>query len=105
MAIRTILIDDMSGEEEATVSTRRFFSLTGAPLDIDLSDDNYEVLAQFLDDYISKARPVKAEQEAKKRADLANVRIWAKKNGFEVAEKGRVSTEVLAKYDAANADA
>jgi Lsr2 len=44
----------------------------------------------------------KAAAAAGKRGDLAAVRTWARDNGVEVGERGRIPAAVLAAYDAAN---
>lgn len=39
---------------------------------------------------------------SKDRADLSAVRTWARDNGFEVSERGRLRGEILSAYRAAN---
>jgi hypothetical protein len=34
--------------------------------------------------------------------ELAEIRAWAKKNGHEVSERGRIKQDVLDAYDAAH---
>jgi hypothetical protein len=39
---------------------------------------------------------------APKRGDLGTVRSWARENGFQVSERGRIPAALLTAYDAAN---
>jgi hypothetical protein len=36
------------------------------------------------------------------KADLGDVRAWARDNGFSVSDRGRVSSEVMSAYEAAH---
>jgi hypothetical protein len=79
---------------------------------IDLSAKNRAALEKALKPYIAKAteqgrrrsRPGKATRSSsrsKARTDLAAVREWAKNNGHQVSDRGRISAAVLKAYDAA----
>lgn len=37
------------------------------------------------------------------RSDLAEIRAWARENGYEVSDRGRIYEHILAAYDAARA--
>lgn len=106
------LVDDLDGSlldvgEGETV----LFSLDGVAYEIDLTADNAAALRESLATYVSAARPVSrtstANRPAAKRArgaqpDYTAIRAWAKDNGHQVSDRGRVPAAVLAAYDAAN---
>lgn len=114
MAKRQIIqiIDDLDGtvlEEGEGVTIR--FEIRGRSYDIDLSDDNAKKLEEALAPFIAVATPVSSSAKAdgsravrslSKREDLAAVRAWARQNGHEVSERGRVAASILEAYDAAH---
>lgn len=113
MAQRTevILVDDLSGDtlpdgQGQTVS----FGLDDVAYEIDLNKDNADALREELKRYVQAARKV-GRSTSKPRAtvrtsapsvDLAAVRTWARENGHDVSERGRVAATVLAAYEAAH---
>ena len=110
--VQVILVDDVDGgEADETVS----FSLDGVNYEIDLSDGNAESLRDSLGEWIGHARRVGGRASGRSRsggraksaaasskADLSAVRSWARDNGYQVSDRGRVSSEVLAAYEAAH---
>ncbi len=99
--------DDVDGSANATEVS---FSLNGESWTIDLSAKNRAALEKALKPYIAKAtkqgrrRPVSASRKTTGRAsrtDLAAVRDWAKNNGHQVSDRGRISAAVQQAYDAA----
>ena len=101
--IQTLFIDDIDGgEADGTVR----FGLDGTEYEIDLSSKHTSELRQVLGTYISHARRVGTSRRPRVRAasqvlDTHKVREWAKENGFEIKDRGRVPAEVVAKYKAA----
>ncbi|KQW47013.1 hypothetical protein ASC77_17665 [Nocardioides sp. Root1257] len=105
--IHIVLEDDLDGSEATqTVS----FGLDGTSYEIDLNDKNAGKLRDALAAYIGHGRKVGASPRrgARKAAAAAGgpsakeIRDWARSNGFEVPDRGRVSAEVRSAYDAAN---
>lgn len=108
--VQVILVDDLDGgEAEETVS----FALDGVSYEIDLSAGNAAQLRESLASWIGHARRVGGRASSGRRAaaaprgrsgsrDLTAVRSWARDNGFQVSDRGRVSSEVLSAYDAAH---
>jgi hypothetical protein len=113
------LVDDLDGSEASgSVS----FALDGASYEIDLSEDNAEKLRDALAGYVASARrvdggrrgpgrpkaaakPAKAVRGARTAPDreqTAAVREWARSNGYEVSERGRLSATVLSAFEAAH---
>jgi nucleoid-associated protein Lsr2 len=103
------LTDDLDGgKADQTVA----FSLNGASYEIDLSKKNANALGKALKPYVDNARKAKAARRrasappassrGRSRSDLSTVRSWAKSNGYEVSDRGRIPSAVLDAYDAAN---
>jgi Lsr2 len=101
------LVDDLDGSEATeTVS----FGLDGTSYEIDLNDKNAAALRDALAGYVGHGRKVgAAPRRARKAAagtdtgaSAKEIRDWARSNGFDVPERGRVSAEVRSAFDAAN---
>jgi hypothetical protein len=99
----TQLVDDLDGGEATQTIT---FSWGSAQYEIDLNDKNTEKMAKALAPFIEKARKTSSRgrsttaKTSKSRTDLAEIREWAKKNGHEVSDRGRIAQEVIDAYDA-----
>ncbi|PPF34395.1 Lsr2 family protein [Rathayibacter sp. AY1A3] len=109
MAQKLTLIDDLDGTPIEDGGTVRF-SIDGANYEIDLSMSNAEKLNDALEKYVSAGRRVRggagsAAAPSGKKSDpqrLKLIREWAGENGYEVSGRGRIPSEVLDAYDAAN---
>ena len=105
--VQVVLVDDLdNGPADETVT----FSLDGVSYEIDLSHDNAAKLRDVLAPYVGHGRRVGAPRRtAGKRSRAASggnpaaVREWAKGQGIAVNERGRISADLQAKYDAAHA--
>jgi hypothetical protein len=109
--IQTLFIDDIDGgEAEGTVR----FALDGAEYEIDLSTQHSEELRSALGKYVSHARKIggsaprragrTAGRGGKSGAGAVNtteIRNWARENGFDIKDRGRVPADLVAKYQAA----
>lgn len=106
--VQVLLTDDLDGSEaDETVP----FALDGISYEIELSESNAQKLRDVLASYITAGRRVggrstrrqkpAAEPAAPVRVDLADVREWARANGYQVSDRGRISSEVRAAYEAA----
>jgi uncharacterized membrane protein len=105
--IQTFFIDDLDGSEaEGTV----LFGLDGSQYEIDLSTHHAKELRTALARYIGASRKVtgttrRARQNGHKApangVSNTEVRAWAKARGFEVKERGRISADLVARYQAA----
>ncbi len=108
--IQVILVDDIDGgTAEETVS----FALDGVSYEIDLSAKNSKKLRDAFAPYVAEARKSRggrrrsaAGGSARRRSSGAGsaseIRAWARENGYDVSERGRVSEEVRAAYEAAH---
>ena len=102
--IQTLFIDDIDGgEAEGTVR----FGLDGTDFEIDLSAKHSDELRTALDKYIQHARklsgkttrqPVTRTGRKPSTVDTVAVRAWARENGIDIKERGRVPADVLSKY-------
>ena len=109
------LVDDIDGTLlESGEGETVLFSLDGVAYEIDLTDENAAALRGALDRYTTAARTVSsgratssAAPSGRKRRrsgqqDYSGVREWAKQNGYQVSERGRVPASVLEAYGAAH---
>lgn len=104
--VKVFVVDDIDGTEQAEEVE---FSFDGTAYSIDLSPANKEKLASALEPFIAKATRVGRGSRAKssaparqRKASASPIREWARANGYEVSERGRISAEVRAAYEAAN---
>lgn len=109
MAQKLTLVDDLDGTpiEDGGGTVR--FSIDGANYEIDLSAANTETLTEALEKYVSAGRRVRpgggTAPVAGKKSDpqrLKAIREWAAENGHEVSSRGRIPSDVIDAYDAAN---
>jgi hypothetical protein len=108
--VNVVLVDDLDGGDAAeTVS----FALDGVDYEIDLSEKHAGELRNALSLYIGHGRRTggrrrKATAGGTKAAaapggpSAAEIRSWARENGWEVPERGRVAAEVREAYAAAH---
>lgn len=108
--VTVTLVDDLDGgTAEETVE----FGIDGVSYEIDLSAGNAGKLRGSLADYVSNARkaaggrrkvagPVRrvsvAGRASVDREQNAAIREWARKNGYNVSDRGRIPAEVLEAY-------
>lgn len=109
--VNILFIDDIDGSEaKGTVK----FGLDGTGYEIDLSKGNEEALYDALGPFIEKARKITAprpgpqgrtrrSERVRAGTDLAltmQIRAWAKENGYDIKDRGRVPADIAAKYQA-----
>ena len=106
--IQTLFIDDLDGSEaEGTLR----FGLDGADYEIDLNAGHAQELRDALARYVSAARRVSGNAPRSARGgrrgsasgpDSNEVREWAKAQGIDVKDRGRVPADLIVKFKAAN---
>ena len=108
------LIDDIDGAEIPEGGGERVeFSLRGVEYQIDLSAANVAKLDKALKPYVdaamkvrgSRGRRLKASRNGNgsaSREQLAAIRDWARKNGYDVADRGRIKAEIVHAFEAAH---
>ena len=105
-------VDDLDGSEAVgTVS----FSLENRTYAIDLSDENTDKLHEALAPFIEHARqigrgsgrgrgqrqPSTEKHTRSNREETHAIREWARQNGHQVSDRGRIPKSVLEAYQAA----
>lgn len=105
--IQTVFIDDLDGSvAEGTVR----FGLDGTEYEIDLNAEHAQALRDVLARYVRAARradggarrPARAGRRAPGGGvDSTEVREWAKAEGIEVKDRGRVPADLVARFKAA----
>ncbi|EYT57185.1 Lsr2 family protein [Microbacterium sp. UCD-TDU] len=106
MARRIIhqLVDDLDGTqlEDGQGETVRF-GLDGKAYEIDLSAENAAALQEALAPFVKAGRRQGGSGAPRRRSssrDLDAIRAWARENGYEVADRGRISADVEKAYNA-----
>jgi nucleoid-associated protein Lsr2 len=102
--ITVALEDDLDGgPAEETVR----FGLGGAEYEIDLSKKNARAFRKQLAPFIEHARKTGRGQRrrpgrsASSRERSGDIRAWAKEQGIEVSDRGRIPASVVEQYQAA----
>jgi hypothetical protein len=103
--VHIILVDDIDGSDAAeTVS----FALDGVNYEIDLNAENAAKLRESLAPFIAhgrkqgRTRAATPRRTSKAASETAKIREWARSKGMTVSDRGRVSAEIRAAYEAAN---
>ena len=108
--IQTLFIDDIDGgAAEGTVR----FALDGTEYEIDLNAKHSEELRSALGQYVTHARKVggsarragraagRAGRGAGSSLNTTEIRNWAREQGYDIKDRGRVPADLVAKYQAA----
>lgn len=106
--VQILLIDDVDGGEASeTIS----FALDGAAYEIDLSETHAAELRNSFALWVANARRISARAGGRSskrgpartdRAQLQDMRRWARENGHRVSERGRVPQEIQQAYQEAH---
>jgi hypothetical protein len=103
--VNIVLVDDIDGGDADETVT---FGLDGTSYEIDLSEKHAAKLRDALAPYVGHARRVGGRRTGAKRASNGSgpsareVREWARENGWDLSDRGRVSAEVRQAYEAAH---
>lgn len=110
----TTLVDDI--DQSAAVESVTF-GLDGASYEIDLNEKNAKKLRDALANYVAHAQRVGGAggrtrgarqsrasrgRTAPDREQAAAVRDWARSQGYEVSDRGRLSAGILEAFEAAH---
>ena len=108
--VNVVLVDDLDGSDAVeTVS----FALDGVDYEIDLSEQHAGELRNALALYIGHGRRTggrrrkspsggSAKSPAAGGPSPSEIRAWARENGWDVPERGRVAADVREAYAAAH---
>ncbi|MFD1829222.1 MULTISPECIES: histone-like nucleoid-structuring protein Lsr2 [Streptomyces] len=106
--VQVLLVDDLDGGEADETVT---FALDGKTYEIDLTTANADKLRGLLEPYVKNGRRTggrSARGKAPRSSgggsspDTAKIRAWAKENGYEVNDRGRVPANIREAYEKAN---
>jgi hypothetical protein len=114
--VSVVLVDDLDGSEAVeTIS----FTLDGSSYEIDLNAANSDALRDAFAPWVGAARRAgrgpsgpavrrssrsggRPAATGSDRERVQAIREWARRNGYKVSERGRLSADVLAAYEAAH---
>jgi len=108
------LIDDIDGSEISDGGGERIeFSVRGTAYQIDLSTANAAKFDKALAPFVAAAMKVRGGGRGSRgkttngngspsKEQLAAIRDWARKNGHNVADRGRIKAEVVEAFEAAH---
>ena len=109
--VNVVLVDDLDGSEAVETVN---FGLDGANYEIDLSTENATKLREALALYVGHGRRTGGRRKGSGQGgsqggsksgatgpSASEIRAWARENGFDVPERGRVSGEVREAFLAA----
>ncbi|MET7511074.1 Lsr2 family protein [Streptomyces albidoflavus] len=108
--VQVLLVDDLDGGEADETVT---FALDGKSYEIDLKSEHAEELRSLLERYVKGGRRTggrstggrgRATRAASGGSgpETAVIRAWAKENGYDINDRGRVPANIRAEYEEAN---
>jgi hypothetical protein len=103
-----LLTDDLEGTSiSAGKGGTITFALDGKTYEIDLNAKNSKALRKTLAPYVEAARPVRTPRGVKVRrtqvgADVRTIKEWARANGYQFNDRGRVPNNIREAFEAAN---
>ncbi|MFL6141775.1 MAG: Lsr2 family protein [Labedaea sp.] len=108
------LVDDLDGTASDDINTVSF-ALDGASYEIDLTEHNAGRLRDAVADYVAAARRTGGRvkrgtapstsppaRPSANREQTRAIRDWARRNGFDLGERGRIPANVLDAFDHAH---
>ncbi|TDE94245.1 Lsr2 family protein [Occultella glacieicola] len=103
--VRVLLIDDLDGSDAVETVT---FALDGVTYEIDLNESNAAGIRESFASWIGHARRSggrrstgtarRSSGTSRGASDAGKIREWARENGFQVSDRGRVSAEIREAY-------
>ena len=106
--VQVILVDDLDGGAADETVT---FALDGVSYEIDLSTKHAQELRDAFASWVGNARKVSSHTSSRPTrragrnagsARATEIREWARENGYQVNDRGRISQEIQSAYDAAH---
>jgi antitoxin (DNA-binding transcriptional repressor) of toxin-antitoxin stability system len=110
--VQVLLVCDLHDDEVEGTETVSF-GLDGSSYEIDVCDAHAAELRNAFASYVGAARRAGRASVAARRGRpaakagggnqrVAEIREWARKNGHQVSERGRLSATLVAAYEAAH---
>ena len=112
--VQVLLVDDIDG---GTADETVTFALDGVAYEIDLTADHAAELRESFARWVGNARKTgsssrsggrqsrgggQSRRSGSSSGDATAIREWARENGYEVSERGRISAEIRSAYEAAH---
>jgi hypothetical protein len=107
--VEVLLLDDLDGSQaDETVS----FGIDGGQYEIDLSAEHASDLRSSLEAFVAAARKTGGRRQSRGSGRKGRgpgepssheVREWAKEQGIQVSERGRIPAEVYVRFQEAKA--
>ncbi|ARD42409.1 histone-like nucleoid-structuring protein Lsr2 [Actinomyces gaoshouyii] len=99
-----ILVDDI---DQSAASQTVTFGLDGVTYEIDLNDEHAAALRESIEEWSSKARRVSGRRNVRRRgssssAETQKIREWARSQGMEVSDRGRIPAPIREAYNQAH---
>lgn len=104
-----VLVDDVTGDTNDVKTVT--FATGGTTYEVDLSATSRAALDAALEPYVSAGRRVAGKgksaagkprvRKSEANPDTEAIRNWARSNGYEVGDRGRISNGVKQAYEAA----
>ncbi|MEU5435422.1 Lsr2 family protein [Streptomyces sp. NPDC020719] len=105
--IVTVYIDDLTGEETQEASTH-VLVLDGVAYEMDLAPESYDQLLEALARFTKAGRRIKGGGRGRSalrgpggngNQNTAEVRRWAKEQGYAVNDRGRVPADIREAFE------
>ncbi|HZK04647.1 MAG TPA: Lsr2 family protein [Actinomycetaceae bacterium] len=100
------LVDDIDGGVAAETVN---FGLDGVQYEIDLTEENAAELRASLERWIAGARRASGRRSTREAgrgtrrpasaSDASKIRLWARDQGIEVSDRGRIPAELRERYE------
>lgn len=103
-------IDDIDGTVLGSEANTIAFAFDGKDYTIDLSDENAAAFREAVAPYVSaghrqtsaKRKPARKGAGTAPAGNTKAIREWARENGHDISERGRIPAEIMAAYSDAN---
>jgi hypothetical protein len=100
----TQITDDLDGSKGAQTYS---FAWQGTEYTVDLSNKNFKALDKLLLPYIEAGQRVSRRSPSGRRSapsqkSVSTIREWARGQGLEVSERGRIPKAIVEQYEAAH---
>lgn len=86
----------------------RVFAVDGREYEIDLCEKHNQKFDELFGRFIERARRASPKSARPKRRTMAHrqrsarIRAWAKSSGIDISDRGRIPSDVVARYDASH---
>lgn len=101
--VNILVESDLSGDADASTVE---FGLDGTAYEIDLTDKEQAKLRDALAKYVGAGRKVTGKRSKRASSQTGPsarvIREWAKDNGYDVPDRGRIPADVREAFDSAN---